>query len=116
MNGDFYYGDFISGKIEGSGIYISSQNKYTYTGEFVKNKFDGKGKINYEENDIYDIYTSYEGNFSEGYMHGEGNLIFSDDSNYDVILIKIVLKEMEYCILRMVENIMVIGKKIIWME
>ena len=83
VNGDFYYGDFISGKIEGSGIYISSQNKYTYTGEFVKNKFDGKGKINYEENDIYDIYTSYEGNFSEGYMHGEGNLIFSDDSNYE---------------------------------
>ncbi len=83
MNGDFYYGDFISGKIECSGIYISSQNKYTYTGEFANNKFDGKGKIMYEENDIYDVYTSYEGNFSEGYMHGEGNLIFSDDSNYE---------------------------------
>ena len=79
INGDFYYGDFTSGKIEGFGIYISSQNKYLYSGEFVNNKFNGIGKIIYEENDIYKFY---EGNFSEGYMHGEGNLIFSDDSKY----------------------------------
>ena len=79
INGDFYYGDFISGKIEGFGIYISSQHKYFYSGEFVNNKFNGIGKIIYEENDIYKYY---EGNFSEGYMNGEGNLIFSDNSSY----------------------------------
>ena len=78
-NGDFYQGDFISGKMEGFGIYYSSKYKYKYTGEFFDNKFDGKGKIIYEQSDIYNYY---EGNFSEGYMHSSGNLIFNDGSCY----------------------------------
>ena len=65
--------------MEGSGIYYSLKYKYNYTGEFLENKFDGKGKIIYEE---HDLYNYYEGDFSEGYMHGSGNLIYKDGSCY----------------------------------
>lgn len=78
-NGDFYQGDFIKGKMEGSGVFYSSQCNYNYFGEFLENKFDGKGKITYEG---HDLYNYYEGNFSEGYKHGSGNLIYKDGSCY----------------------------------
>ena len=78
-NGDFYQGDFIKGKMEGSGVFYSSQCKYNYIGEFLENKFDGKGKITYEG---HDLYNYYEGNFSEGYKHGSGNLVYKDGSCY----------------------------------
>ena len=82
INGDFYQGNFISGRIEVNGIYYLSKNKYNYTGDFYNNKFDGKGKIIYEKNDTNNIYNYYEGDFSVGYMHGEGNLFFTDGSYY----------------------------------
>ena len=79
INGDFYQGDFIKGKMEGSGEFYSNKFNYNYTGEFLENKFDGKGKITYESDELYNYY---EGNFSEGYMHGSGNLIYNDYSSY----------------------------------
>lgn len=77
INGDYYNGDFISGKIEGNGLYHSSKDKYDYLGEFKNNKFNGKGKLIYEDNNII-----YEGYFKEGFMEGEGNILFSDGSYY----------------------------------
>ena len=108
-NGDFYQGDFIKGKMEGSGVFYSSQCNYNYFGEFLENKFDGKGKITYEG---HDLYNYYEGNFSEGYKHGSGNLIYKDGSCYKG---KIISKAMAYLFLQTVENIMAPGKKIKWM-
>ena len=76
INGDFYEGDFVLGKMEGNGIFHSTKYGYNYTGEFKNNKFHGKGKL------IYDDNTTYEGSFSEGYMNGEGNLLFKNGAYY----------------------------------
>ena len=62
--------------MHGHGMFICRVGGYSYLGEFKNNKFDGRGKL------IYDDNTKYEGDFSEGYMHGEGNLIFKDGSCY----------------------------------
>ena len=76
INGDFYEGDFVQGKMEGNGIFHSTKYGYNYTGELKNNKFHGKGKL------IYDDNTTYEGSFSEGYMNGEGNLLFKNGAYY----------------------------------
>ena len=75
-NGDYYEGEWANGIIEGYGTFYSKKENYIYIGQFENFKFNGKGKI------IYDNKSTYEGNFVSGYKEGNGQLIFEDGSYY----------------------------------
>ena len=67
-NGNIKYeGDYMNDKFEGKGIlYYENGNKH-YEGNFVNNKFEGKGIIYYENGDI-----GYEGDFENDKSEGKG--------------------------------------------
>ena len=72
----YYEGEWVNGIIEGYGTFYSKKENYIYIGQFENFKFNGKGKI------IYDNKSTYEGNFVSGYKEGNGQLIFEDGSYY----------------------------------
>ena len=121
-NGDIYEGKFMNGVMNGKGIlknkkgniYIGdflnnnrcgegdlTTEKYHYVGEFKKNKFNGKGKIeflndgsvyegDFEDNEIEGkgIYKwkngdVYEGQMNKGKMHGYGKYKYNDGRIYE---------------------------------
>ena len=121
-NGDSYEGKFINGEINGKGIlknkegniyigdFINSirdgngeltTENYKYSGQFKDNKFNGKGKIEFineestyegqfEDNEIEGkgIYKwkngdIYEGQMKKGKMHGFGKYTYNDGRIYE---------------------------------
>ena len=98
QNGDVYEGKFINGELNGKGFYknkiknityigefINSEKHgkgelftkdYHYKGDFIKNKFEGYGKIElYNEGE-------YEGTFKNGLFDGKGMLRWKDGGFY----------------------------------
>jgi len=121
-NGDSYEGKFINGEINGKGIlknkegniyigdFINSirdgngeltTENYKYSGQFKDNKFNGKGEIEFineestyegqfEDNEIdgKGIYKwkngdIYEGQMKKGKMHGFGKYTYNDGRIYE---------------------------------
>ena len=68
-----YKGDFINSLREGNGIDESEGNKYE--GQFIKDKKSGKGKINFNNGDIY------EGDFENNKFNGEGHYIWKKNGH-----------------------------------
>ena len=53
-NGDYYIGQFKKGVKHGKGIYYKKNGNIIYEGYFVdNNKYEGKGKFNYENGEYY---------------------------------------------------------------
>ena len=64
-----YVGEILNGKFNGKGT-IRFKNGDSYTGDFVNDKFNGQGKF------ISKVYTyTYEGGFVDGKYNGQGKLI-----------------------------------------
>ena len=63
--GSLYEGDFIKGKMTGSGVY-TWKDKTTYDGEFLDGKMHGKGLFKWPDG------TEYEGNYVNNLKEGFG--------------------------------------------
>ena len=98
QDGFIYKGNFVDGYLEGLGV--EDNDEFSYTGNFVKEAKNGKGKYffkilneTYEgeslNNDItgYGLYIwnnkyCYEGSFVKGKMHGKGLYKWPDGGTY----------------------------------
>mmetsp|Transcript_26610 Transcript_26610/g.66865 ORF Transcript_26610/g.66865 Transcript_26610/m.66865 type:complete len:1029 (-) Transcript_26610:237-3323(-) len=96
-DGGVYSGCWISGTMQGHGIYTNLGNKYV--GAFVDGSMCGEGEVRYFNGDSYSgewaegyphgkgVWTSslkdtYEGNFVMGVKHGQGKMTFADGTAY----------------------------------
>ena len=57
-DGTTYEGDFVNGKMEGTGVWCKNGNEYK--GEFKNDMFNGRGVITYSNGE------TYEGEFKDG--------------------------------------------------
>ena len=73
-NDDIFFGQLVDGKKINGELYLSDGNKYT--GNFVGDKFDGEGTMNFQNGDIYN------GLFKNGQMNGQGTMIFHNGDSY----------------------------------
>jgi len=80
IDGHKYSGDFDSnGNYKGYGI-LKSKNGVIYEGQFLKDKYHGKGKMTIPKPSL----AYYEGDFFMGVWHGKGRLWVVDGSfEYD---------------------------------
>ncbi len=65
-----YDGQWHHGAMHGKGTFVRT-NKYTYSGEFLQNRYHGKGSLAFEDSVI-------TGEFRNGKAHGKGKQTFSD--------------------------------------
>ena len=65
-----YEGDFKYGLREGNGI-LYGKNNERYEGEFKNDNIHGLGRL-YEDDDNYQSYLYYEGNFIKNEIYGKG--------------------------------------------
>ena len=74
-----YEGDFVNGKANGKGTEIISNidNKYVYVGDFVNGNFQGKGKI------VWSNGNSYEGDFVQSFRSGKGIYTWTNGEIYE---------------------------------
>lgn len=70
-SGDFYYGSFTNGRIDGQGVYLYRDGSI-YAGSFNNGTCEGEG-IYYAVNG-----GRYIGDFKQCYFHGEGTYNFPD--------------------------------------
>ncbi|MEH2130677.1 MAG: protein kinase [Nostoc sp.] len=76
-NGSRYDGEFNKNQRNGCGIFLyppSSSSYKDYVGQFVKDKFEGLGKIRWKDG------REYRGNFKAGYCEGQGTFQSADGS------------------------------------
>ena len=76
---DYYYGEVITGTNthNGVGIYLNKTNKILYEGEFIDNKFNGKG-IYYNN-----FGDRYEGEFIDNKFNGKGIYYYNNGDRYE---------------------------------
>lgn len=89
-NGDYYLGYLKNGKANGTGKYYESDGYLLYDGEFLEDKYHGKGSYFIDEWDVLvgqfikgeisqgkyyiDDRLIYDGQFEDYYFHGHGKL------------------------------------------
>ena len=73
---DYYEGDFVDGKKQGSGTYTWADGS-TYTGGFENDMRHGQGE--YVDSDG----SSYKGTYVNGMKHGSGDATYNDTSHYE---------------------------------
>ena len=71
-----YEGEFVNDKYDGKGKYIWKNEEY-YIGEWSKGERNGKGTDYYKDNKI-----RYEGDFLNGKYHGNGKYTLENDEYY----------------------------------
>ena len=81
INGDYYEGEINLGKIEGEGIFFSSEKRMLYKGSFKNNCFEGKGQQIFQN--LENQKMTYEGQFKNGKREGRGKFIFGDGNYYE---------------------------------
>ena len=69
------YFHFVDGLFNGHGTYHYANNNNTYSGEWVKGKKSGKGKMEYGNGDVF------EGEYTEGEIVN-GTFIFRNGEKY----------------------------------
>lgn len=74
-SGDYYIGDFVNGKQEGSGVFVSAGNRLE--GQWKDGVMHGKGV------EIMSDGSRYEGDFSNGQKTGRGAFRWADGSWYN---------------------------------
>ena len=60
----------------GKGIVYDKNSNIIYEGDFVDDKYEGYGKL------IYENGSYYIGSFKNGIPHGEGRMYEKNDNNY----------------------------------
>ena len=69
-NSGLFEGWYLGDSLNGFGRFISTQGKNTfYIGMFKDDKFNGHGKMQYDDLSIY------SGNWLDGERHGQGKLV-----------------------------------------
>ncbi len=72
-----YQGSLKKGKMHGKGIYLLVLFGFRYEGDFVDNKFHGKGMTTQPEG------YKYVGDYVNGLPHGKGILILPNGTKYE---------------------------------
>ena len=72
---DKYIGEFYKGEMQGTGMYIWSDNKEFYYGEWIKDRREGKGLYVWEDGYVY------QGNFKDNQKNDEDGYIYCDLEN-----------------------------------
>lgn len=57
-------------------MYYFAESERTYTGTFMNNLFDGKGKLTFSDGRVY------EGDFRAGKREGQGTMLFPNGNKY----------------------------------
>ena len=95
-----YKGDFDDDEFNGNGSIEFLEEGSKYTGEFVKNDINGKGRFEWKNGDIYEGYMKkgkmdgfgkfsfsdgkiYEGEYKNGIKQGKGKFIYPGDKIYE---------------------------------
>ena len=73
-HGDSYNGEWVMGKGEGFGTYITNGNEYK--GHFVDFKKDGQGREKFTNGDVF------EGTFRNGFPEGKGKYVWDNGTRY----------------------------------
>jgi len=60
-NGDYYDGEFLAGRANGRGRFISEETGISYEGQFKDDMQEGKGKETYPDGSYY--YGEFVGKF-----------------------------------------------------
>mmetsp|Transcript_25876 Transcript_25876/g.43666 ORF Transcript_25876/g.43666 Transcript_25876/m.43666 type:complete len:534 (-) Transcript_25876:631-2232(-) len=80
-NGDVYEGSFVNGEKSGHGCLeftlSTSNERIRYTGQFDKNKMNGKGTMEFENKSVY------RGDFLDGHWDGEGEFTYANGDVYN---------------------------------
>ena len=69
----YYIGQILNGKKEGKGKIFDMNNNIIYEGYFYNDKYEGDGRLNYENGEYY------IGQFLNGLRHGNGILFYNSD-------------------------------------
>ena len=69
-------GIFIDGLLAGQGTEKNYSEGYTYSGQFVRGKWEGKGTLLWKDG------TTYSGEFLNGQPHGQGTKAWFDSRSY----------------------------------
>lgn len=74
--GEITKGTYVNDLLNGFGEYVSADGKYTYSGNFVNDVQNGKGKCTYSNGD------TYEGDFVNNQRHGQGTYTWKNGAVY----------------------------------
>ena len=74
QNGEYYIGQWLNGLKNGRGTIFYRDNNIKYEGDFVNNKFEGKGRYNWENGEYY------IGQWSNGLKNGRGTIFYRDNN------------------------------------
>ncbi|CAJ1405192.1 unnamed protein product [Effrenium voratum] len=75
-NGDRYAGSFKHGMQEGEGTFESAEEGWVYSGQWLQNRMNGRGKVKWPNG------IEYDGDWKDGIREGKGKLTWADGSCY----------------------------------
>jgi len=99
-NGDYYIGEWLNGLRHGKGKLYYENGNIKYEGNFIKDKFEGKGQYNFENGEYYigewlndqrhgrgklyykNCNIKYDGDFIKDKFEGEGQYIWENGEYY----------------------------------
>ena len=74
-NGDVYQGDWVAGKPEGNGVFVSLADQTVYDGGWLGGRKHGRAR---ETRHSGQHTTTFDGNFEEGKLNGAGKVTSTD--------------------------------------
>lgn len=74
---DEYIGEFVDGEKDGEGTITFGDDGTVYSGKFIKNNFNGYGKMKWSNG------LEYNGNFNDNYLEGNGVLFNNHGEKYE---------------------------------
>ena len=97
-DGGIWSGNFKDGVMHGHGTYtkMADDSGFEYTGDFVDDKFQGRGSCRQVRTELWTVVcetefgmngrwangSSYVGEFANGVCHGLGTFVWSDMGEY----------------------------------
>ncbi|CAK9081461.1 unnamed protein product [Durusdinium trenchii] len=75
-NGDRYAGSFKHEMQDGEGTFESAEEGWVYSGQWLQNRMNGRGKVKWPNG------IEYDGEWKDGIREGKGKLTWADGSSY----------------------------------